>query len=60
MLNDEEHAKLDQSSALISEVCPPHWRRLYENCIREGFLENQAFELVKTYILATHVRGLNA
>jgi hypothetical protein len=48
-----DNSKLDQSTALIAEICPPHWRRLYENCIREGFLESQALELVKTYIIST-------
>jgi hypothetical protein len=58
MLN-EDQAKIDQATALIAELCPPHWRRLYQNCMREGFSENQAFELVKTYILGTNTRGIN-
>ena len=32
------------------EVTVPLWRNLYLGLVKEGFTEQQAFELLKTYI----------
>ncbi len=42
---------LDQSVA--TDLFPTLWRGLYMRLMEEGFTDVQAFELVKTYILAS-------
>lgn len=44
--------RLEQSSAMIAENMPPFWRRLYLNCKSEGFTEQQAMSILRTYIRA--------
>ena len=50
-MTPKELAAMDQSLKLIVETFPPMWRQLYTNLINEGFTEQQAFELLKTFIL---------
>ena len=53
MLNDEKRRELDQAMAAICEFLPPVWRQLYVKLVEEQFTRQQAFELVKTYVMAT-------
>lgn len=57
MLDDKVRAELDQSRAAIIEVFPSIWRGLYLACVKEGFSELEAMELVKTYILSQGNNG---
>ncbi len=43
-------SKLDQSSAVLGDILPPLWWRLYRNSIEAGFDETEAFSLLKVYI----------
>lgn len=54
MIDDELGAKLDQCKAEIGEVLPGMWWVLYQGCMREGFTEQQAMDLVRAYIEAPH------
>lgn len=49
-MTPEETANADQGMTYLGESLPPLWRKLYENCIAEGFTELQAMQLVRTYI----------
>jgi hypothetical protein len=51
MLDAEKRAEFDQGNELLGEVLPPHWKRLFDGCVNEGFREDQAMELVKAYIV---------
>lgn len=42
--------ELDQSIATIVEMFPIMWWGLYNGCVKQGFTEYQALELVKAYI----------
>lgn len=44
--------KHDQAAAFLGDNYPPLWKRLYDNCVKEGFTEAQAMDLVRTYIFA--------
>lgn len=46
----QDEQALEQSFAFVGERLPAIWRLLYSNCIKEGFSETQALEIVKTYI----------
>lgn len=52
MLDDKKRLELDQSIAFFVDFVPTTWRRLYVRLVEEGFTEQQALELVKTYIMA--------
>ncbi len=41
---------IEQGMAFIGNSLPPLWRRIYVNCISEGFSESQAMELLKVYV----------
>jgi len=56
-MENNDLSKLDQSMALVSEIYPPHWRRLYDNCLAEKFTTIEAMELVKTYIISVGTNG---
>jgi hypothetical protein len=43
--------EFEESVTMMVDHFPRIWRKLYENCIQEGFIELQAMELVKTFIL---------
>lgn len=49
-MTPKEMSKYDQSLCLIAESFPPFLKRFYDNLISNGFKEEQAFELVKTYL----------
>lgn len=53
MIDPKQSAMLDQARAMLTEHFPGMWRELYCKLIAEGFAEPQAFELLKTYIIAT-------
>lgn len=44
---------LDQAVATVGDMWPPLWRRIYDNLLSEGFTEQQAMSLLKTYIMAS-------
>ena len=46
-------AEMDQASAFVTDNFPKLWYGLFARCIKEGFSEPQALELVKSYIEAT-------
>jgi hypothetical protein len=58
MLDDKERAEFDQAQATLVETFPPLWRGLYRNCMEVGFSEEEAMELVKTYILSCSPNGV--
>ena len=45
-------ARYDQITAELADAFPPMWKRLFEGLKREGFEEDQAFTLLKTYIIS--------
>ena len=49
-MEPEEVSKLDQGMAFLANSLPMTWRRMYLNLIEEGFTNQQAMELLKTYI----------
>jgi hypothetical protein len=49
MIDPAKRAELDQAQAALAEYLPSLWN---DACIREGFSEEQALVLVKTYILS--------
>lgn len=50
MIDAEKRAMLDQAKAEIEEVLPGMWWGLYNGCVKEGFTELQAIDLVKAFI----------
>ena len=50
MLSDEMRAQVEQELMFMKEILPKAWWGLYEGCVKEGFSEVQALELVKAYI----------
>lgn len=52
MIEPKQIAELDQALRLAADSMPPLWRRLYHNCVSEGFTEDQAMQLVKTFIIS--------
>ena len=59
MIDPKQAADMEAAYTFLAEVSPPHWRRLYENSLKEGFTETQAFSLLRVYILANFVKGVN-
>ncbi len=53
MLDGKKQAEFDQASAALTEMLPSMWRRLYLKLIDEGFIQSEAFELLKTYVTAS-------
>lgn len=43
---------LEQSCATMAENFPPMWYRLYLNCRKEGFSDDQAFKILITFIMS--------
>ena len=52
MLDDKTRALLDQARAGLEETFPSLWHGLYSRCVEEGFTEEQALQLVRTYIMS--------
>ncbi len=50
MLDDKIREAIDQSIGGIAEVFPLLWYKLYKKCKEEGFTDQQAFDLVKTWV----------
>lgn len=53
MLTPEEVFKIrqmEESITVVSDFFPKLWKALFDSCIREGFTECQAMDLVKTYM----------
>ena len=53
MLDDGKRAEFDQTIALLAEIYPNQWRRMYLGLVKEGFTESEAMELLKSYITAS-------
>lgn len=49
-MTPEQKARMDQATAVFNDYMPTQWRQLYLRLVEEGFSEQQAFELLKTYI----------
>ena len=58
MLDPKRQAEFDQGVEAMGEVFPAMWCKLFEKCKEEGFTEQQAFDLVKTYILSQNPNGI--
>lgn len=58
MIDDKQIAELDQSFSLMGETFPPLVRRMYEGFVKEGFTEDQAFDLAKLYLLSLSPNGV--
>jgi hypothetical protein len=52
-MDPKAKAELDQSLALMRDILPTQWRALYVRLVEEGFREDQALDLLKTFITAT-------
>ncbi len=52
-MKPEDVQKYDQASAFIAEAMPPFWRQLFDGCVKEGFSEDQALQLVKAHLFAS-------
>lgn len=50
MLDPKELAELDQEASMLCESLPSLWWGLYKGCKYKGFSEEQALELVKTFV----------
>lgn len=50
-MNDNNRHDLDQKSALMGDLFPGLWKRIYDNLLVEGFTELQAMELLKAFIV---------
>ena len=60
MLDAELRAQLDQACAALSEVQPVLWWGLYAGMISQGFTNEQALELLKTFINTAYHRVLSS
>ncbi len=56
---DKDRAAADQATAWIGDSLPPLWRRLYANCIVQGFSHEDALGLLMAYILSQCPSGIN-
>lgn len=55
-MTPEEAKKLreyDEAQTFLVDRFPSLWKGLFRNCVKEGFTETQAMDLVKAYILST-------
>ena len=52
-MKPEDVKNFDQMAAFAGESFPLLWRRLYFNCLKQGFNESQAMELVVAYVFAS-------
>lgn len=52
----QQHSRhdIDQTAALIRDTMPSLWYGLYCRLQEEGFTEQQAMELLKTYVISSH------
>jgi hypothetical protein len=58
-IDPEKQAEMDQSAAWLGDNLPNLWRRLYEECGRRGFSEDESMQLVKAYIVGQNPNGTN-
>ncbi len=49
-MDDSQKASLDQQAAMIGDMLPPLWRRIYLGCIEQGFSDVDSLRLVIAYI----------
>lgn len=48
--------KLDQSTAVLADILPPMWKRMYDHLIAVEFTETQAMDILKAYIMSANVK----
>lgn len=53
MLDPEAIHKFDEAQSTLGEVLPTLLWNLYRKFIEVGFSEEQAFDLIKTYLIVT-------
>lgn len=58
MLDDKKRAEFEQSNAAMAEIFPSLWKSLFDGCVKQGFTEVEAMQLVKTYILGQSSGGV--
>ena len=51
--------RLDEAITTLIDQMPPLWRGMYNGCLKEGFTEDQALSLVKTYIAKDAPAGVH-
>ena len=56
MLDPKQQHEAEQGAAYLTEFLPPSWWGIYSGCIKEGFSEQQAFELVRCWMMAMCMR----
>lgn len=49
-MTPEEMQKMDQGMAMLADTMPPHWKRMFDNLVREGFTPEQSMAIVRTYV----------
>jgi hypothetical protein len=49
-MDSKKTSDFDQLAAMVGDVFPGLWFRLYSNLIASGFDEAKAFELLKVYV----------
>lgn len=49
----------DEAVTALLDMMPPLWWSLYQKSIEEGFKPDQAFSLVKCYVLRDGLNGVN-
>ena len=55
----ERKRKLDEALTIIHDILPSSWKSIYDRCIEEGFEKEQAFSILKTYILSQCPAGVH-
>jgi hypothetical protein len=51
-IDPDDVRRFDQGAAWLADNLPPQWRRMYDNCIKEGFDTLDSLALVKAYIIS--------
>lgn len=51
--------KIDQGMAMLADILPPMWRRIYRANREAGWDETKSFQLLQTYILSQCPHGVN-
>lgn len=46
--------KVEQAMAMMADTFPPHWKRMYDNLLAEGFDKDQSFRILLTLVHGTN------
>ncbi len=52
-------SEMDQTTTYLSDLYPVMWTKIYKGLLAEGFVESEAFELLKIYILSQGTNGVH-